>query len=121
MDIRVSALLSGTVDRGDKEMSERDRRMPEDEQLHVMGYGKLLAIIAVLLALTGVTVAVSYVNLGFYNVPIALLIATTKSSLVLLFFMHLKYEGRAIKVSFLSTIAFLCIMISFTFWDVAFR
>jgi cytochrome c oxidase subunit IV len=88
---------------------------------HVMGYGKLLAIIAALLVLTGITVAVSYVNLGFYNVPIALLIATTKSSLVLLFFMHLKYEGLAIKVSFLSTIAFLCIMISFTFWDVAFR
>jgi cytochrome c oxidase subunit IV len=91
------------------------------QDAHIMGYGKLFAIITVLLVLTGITVAVSYVNLGFYNVPIALLIATTKSSLVLLFFMHLKYEGRAITVSFLSTIAFLCIMISFTFWDVAFR
>jgi cytochrome c oxidase subunit IV len=102
-------------------MSQRERNLPKNEQLHVMGYGKLLTIIAALLFLTGVTVAVSYVNLGFFNVPIALLIATTKSSLVLLFFMHLKYEGTAIKVSFLSTIAFLCIMISFTFWDVAFR
>jgi cytochrome c oxidase subunit IV len=121
MDICVSAFLSGAVDWRENEMSERDRPVPDDGQLHVTGYGKLLLIIAALLALTGVTVAVSYVNLGFYNVPIALLIATAKSSLVLLFFMHLKYEGTAIKVSFLSTIAFLCIMISFTFWDVAFR
>jgi cytochrome c oxidase subunit IV len=94
---------------------------PIKEEQHIMGYGMLIVIIAALLALTGITVAVSYVNLGFYNVPVALLIATCKASLVLLFFMHLKYEGRAIIVSFLSTIAFLCIMISFTFWDVAFR
>jgi len=100
-------------------MKQEERPGPDDP--HVMGYGKLSAIIAALLVLTCITVAVSYVNLGFYNVPIALLIATAKSSLVLLFFMHLKYEGTAIKVSFLSTIAFLCIMISFTFWDVAFR
>lgn len=98
-----------------------DQEEKPAQDAHIMGYGKLFAIITVLLVLTGTTVAVSYVNLGFYNVPIALLIATTKSSLVLLFFMHLKYEGRAITVSFLSTIAFLCIMISFTFWDVAFR
>jgi cytochrome c oxidase subunit IV len=94
---------------------------PMQEDMHVTGYGKLFVIILALLVLTGITVAVSYVNLGFYNVPIALFIASTKSSLVLLFFMHLKYEGRAIKVSFLSTIAFLFIMISFIFWDVAFR
>jgi cytochrome c oxidase subunit IV len=100
-------------------MNQEER--PAQENAHIMGYGKLFTIITVLLLLTATTVAVSYVNLGFYNVPIALLIATTKSSLVLLFFMHLKYEGRAITVSFLSTIAFLCIMISFTFWDVAFR
>jgi cytochrome c oxidase subunit 4 len=95
--------------------------MPSEEKAHVTGYGTLLAIIFALLVLTGITVAVSYVHLGFFNVPIALLVASIKSSLVLLFFMHLKYEGQAIKVSFLSTIAFLFIMISFIFWDVAFR
>ena len=104
---------------GAEKMNQGDKPIQED--LHIMGYGKLFVIIAALLVLTGITVAVSYVNLGFYNVPVALLIATVKSSLVLLFFMHLKYEGRAIMVSFLSTIAFLFIMISFTFWDVAFR
>jgi cytochrome c oxidase subunit IV len=102
-------------------MDQGEKQIQEDGRLHVTGYSKLFVVILALLVLTGITVAVSYVNLGFYNVPIALLIASTKSSLVLLFFMHLKYEGKVIKVSFLSTIAFLFIMISFIFWDVAFR
>ena len=78
-------------------------------------------VLAALLLLTGLTVGVSYIDMGRLNVPITLAIASAKVSLVLLFFMHLKYEGRAIKISFISTVCFLAIMISFTFWDVAFR
>lgn len=86
-----------------------------------MSYSRLALVLLVLLILTGVTVGVSYLDMGILNVPIALGIACLKVSLVLLFFMHLKYEGRAITVSFISTICFLAVMISFTFWDVAFR
>jgi len=95
--------------------------METGQQAHILSYGKLAAILAILLLLTGVTVAVSYVHLGFWNVPLALTIASLKASLVLLFFMHLKYEGQVIRYSFLSTVFFLAIMIGFTFWDVAFR
>ncbi|WP_028581953.1 cytochrome C oxidase subunit IV family protein [Desulfogranum japonicum] len=91
------------------------------EPQHLMSYTKLASVLFALLILTGVTVGVSYIDMGIYNVPVALGIACFKVSLVLLFFMHLKYEGRAIIVSFLSTVCFLAIMISFTFWDVAFR
>lgn len=86
-----------------------------------MRYTTLAVVLACLLILTGVTVGVSYMDLGKLNVWVALLIASTKSTLVLLFFMHLKYEIRVIKVSFISTVIVLAIMISFTFWDVAFR
>ena len=95
--------------------------MQQDDKQHMMSYSKLAIVLFTLLILTGVTVGVSYVDLGFFNVPVALGIACTKVTLVLLFFMHLKYEGKAITISFLSTICFLAIMISFTFWDVAFR
>ena len=95
--------------------------MDSSEQQHPMSYNTLGKILATLLLLTGITVAVSYFDMGRLNVPLTLAIASTKASLVLLFFMHLKYEGRAIKISFISTICFLAIMISFTFWDVAFR
>ena len=95
--------------------------MSEHEEHHILSYGKLLAVLAALLVLTLVTIGVSYLDFGFFNVPLALAIASTKVTLVLLFFMHLKYEGRAITLSFIATVIFLAIMITFTFWDVAFR
>ena len=95
--------------------------METHENQHIASYKALALVLSSLLVLTGVTVAVSYVDMGFFNVPIALLIASVKSTVVLLFFMHLKYEGMTIVISFTSTVIFLCIMISFTFWDVAFR
>ena len=92
-----------------------------EEHRHIVGYGQLAVILTLLLALTGVTVAVSYIHLGFFNVPLALTIASLKAALVLLFFMHLRYEGPVIRYSFITTVLFLAIMIGFTFWDVAFR
>ncbi len=95
--------------------------MDIQERPHVLSYFQLTVVLIILLALTGVTVGVSYIHMGFFNVPVALAIACLKVTFVLLFFMHLKYEGRIIVLSFLSTVTFLIIMIGFTFWDVAFR
>ena len=89
--------------------------------MHIASYGRLMAVLAALLVLTGITVAASYVDLGPLNVWVALVIASAKASLVLLFFMHIGIEGRLVVASFLSTVFFLAIMIGFTFWDVAFR
>ena len=89
--------------------------------MHIASYGRLLAVLLALVALTGVTVGASYVDLGALNVWIALLIASAKASLVLLYFMQIRKEGSLVVVSFLGTVLFLSIMISFTFWDVAFR
>ena len=95
--------------------------MASQEKRHVTSYRQLALILLFLLLLTGTTVGISYVHLGFFNVPAALAIAMAKASLVLLFFMHLRHEGRVIRYSFLGTALFLAIMIGFTFWDVAFR
>lgn len=95
--------------------------MDNQEKTHVLSYRKLALVLAVLLVLTGITVGVSYIDLGFLNIPIALGIACTKVTFVLLFFMHLKYEGRIINISFISTVAVLVLLIGLTFWDVAFR
>ncbi len=95
--------------------------MEEHTTQHISSYKFLAIILVILLVLTGITVGISYVDMGFFNVPIALLIASTKATVVLLFFMHLKNEGKVIAISFTSTVIFLCVMIGFTFWDVAFR
>ena len=95
--------------------------MDNQEKHHILSFTQLGMVLALLLVLTGVTVGVSYVDLGFFNVPIALTIASTKVCFVLLFFMHLKYEGRVINISFISTVFVLVILIGLTFFDVAFR
>ena len=43
-----------------------------------------------LLVLTAITVKVAFINLGPWNPVVALLIATIKATLVVLFFMHVK-------------------------------
>ena len=88
---------------------------------HIFSYKTLFGVLLALLVLTGITVGAAYVDLGKLNVWAALVIASTKASLVLLIFMHMKFEGRLLKISFLSTVCFLAIMIGFTFWDIAFR
>jgi cytochrome c oxidase subunit 4 len=72
-----------------------------------------LAIFAALLVLTLITVGI-----GIYyrasneavNVLLALLIACMKASLVALFFMHLKFEGKLIYLIFLVPLA-LCVLL----------
>lgn len=93
----------------------------QHEDGHILSYRFLALVLGGLVLLTGLTFGVSYIHWGFLNVPIALFVASSKATLVLLFFMHIKYEGMVIKVSFISTMVVLAIMISFTFWDVAFR
>lgn len=95
--------------------------MDSEKQGHILSFIQLGVVLAILLVLTGVTVGASYFDLGVWNVPVALTIACTKVTFVLLFFMHLKYEGPIIIISFMSTVSFLIIMIGFTFWDVAYR
>ncbi len=86
-----------------------------------LSYRFLLMVLMALFALTALTVGASTLNLGALNVWVALVIAAAKASLVLLFFMHLKYEAMVLKLSFLATFGFLAIIIGFIFLDIAFR
>lgn len=95
--------------------------MQQHTKTHISSYRKLSIILTMLLALTTITVAVSRFDLGKFNIWIALLIACTKSSLVILFFMHLKYERPLFKFMFLTAVLTLAIFISFIFFDLADR
>ena len=95
--------------------------MDHEPSGHILEYKHLAYVLAALLMLTGLTIGVSFIDLGKLNAWVALLVASVKASLVLLFFMHMKYQSRMLKLSFVMTIFFLAIMISFVFWDIAFR
>jgi len=91
------------------------------EKGHGAGYGVYVAVFAALLVLTVATVAVSYIDLGLWNVAAALIIASVKASLVALFFMHLKQEGRLVWTFALVPILFLALIIGGTLSDTLFR
>ena len=95
--------------------------MSESPNPHPLSYSKLLLVLGCLFILTGMTVAVSQVDLGTLNIWLSLLIASSKATLEVLFFMHLKYEPPLLKYGFIVTLFILAIFISFMFWDVAFR
>jgi len=80
-----------------------------------------LAVFAALLLLTVVTVLVSYVDLGLWNVVVALLIASAKASLVALFFMHLKGESPLVWGFALVPIVFLALILIGTLTDTMLR
>ena len=58
---------------------------------HISPKSTYLAIFGALMALTALTVYVAFQHLGWFNFPVAIAIAFTKASLVVLFFMHVKY------------------------------
>ncbi|MFH1699375.1 MAG: cytochrome C oxidase subunit IV family protein [Candidatus Zixiibacteriota bacterium] len=76
-----------------------------------------LGVALALFILTVVTVAVSKINLGGWNVVVALAIAGVKGLMVLLIFMHLLYDKKLYLIVFVIAILFLSIFIIFTMFD----
>ena len=84
---------------------------------HVSPKSTYYAIFGALMVLTGITVAAAFVNLGSFNFPVAISIAITKATLVILFFMHVKYSSRLTKMVVAMSFFFLAIMFGLTLTD----
>jgi cytochrome c oxidase subunit 4 len=97
-------------------------RVAEHEHTeHILKPGTYLAIITSLLILTGLTVFAAYINLGKYNIVVALAIATLKATLVVLFFMHAKYSPRRTQLVIVAGIFWLALLLFMTLSDYASR
>jgi len=84
---------------------------------HVRGY---IAVFGALLALTLVTVGVSYLQLPVAStVALGLSIAAIKATLVVLFFMHLKGERPMIFWPLALTVFLFAALFAFVFWTEA--
>ena len=84
---------------------------------HVSPKSTYYAIFGALMVLTGVTVGAAFVNLGSFNFPVAIAIAITKATLVILFFMHLRYDRLFHTVVFVSAICAASLFVGFTLMD----
>lgn len=85
---------------------------------HVSDVGTYVKVYVALLVLTFVTVALMWVNLSPFNAFLAMLVATIKAYLVVMFFMHQKYETQVNRVVFFGSVVFLAILTFFCVIDI---
>lgn len=84
---------------------------------HVSTVPALLKTIGALLCLTVITVLVAQLELGQFNVVGALAIASVKATIVMLFFMHLRYDNRFNFLIIASSIAMAAFFIGYVAMD----
>jgi cytochrome c oxidase subunit 4 len=72
---------------------------PEHAEHHIVTPMNYVFVFGTLLVFTGITVGAAYIDLGVLNPIIALAIASFKAVVVILFFMHVKYQSKLIKMT----------------------
>lgn len=85
--------------------------------LHVVPVRIYATILTALVILTLVTVWVAYFDFGPMNNVVALSIAVFKASLVVMFFMHVKYGTKMVKLVVGSSVVWLMILFAFVLQD----
>ena len=86
-------------------------------QGHVVPKKTYFLVFITLIALTALTTAVAFKDLGPMNTVAALAIAVCKATLVILFFMHVVDANRLTKLFVAGTFIWLVVMFAFTFTD----
>ena len=84
---------------------------------HISPKSTYFAIFGALMVCTALTVIAAFINLGNLNFPVALTIAVFKATLVVLFFMHVKYGSKLTKLIVGTAFFFLGIMLTLTLTD----
>jgi cytochrome c oxidase subunit 4 len=84
---------------------------------HVSPKSVYYSIFGALMVLTAITVFVAFIDLGALNFPVALGIAVTKATLVILFFMHAKWSSRLVKLVIGGAFFFLFVLLTLTMTD----
>lgn len=85
--------------------------------VHVIPVKILVAVWAALVALTVITVAATWIDLGSGNLWLAMVIATVKASLVALYFMHLRYDRPINGIVLLAALVFVMLFVGVALTD----
>ncbi len=85
--------------------------------VHVTPLWIYIAVFLALAAGTIITYLAAQVDLGMWNTPIALIIATIKAVLVILFFMHVIHSTRLTWVVIVGAFLWLALLFVLTFAD----
>lgn len=91
------------------------------ENHHIVPYRTFVFILLALVALTFISIGITHIELADYTVAGALILATIKSFLVLVYFMHLKFDKPYIRIMVGFVFAVFLAVIIITFLDYSFR
>ena len=91
------------------------------EKPHVLPDGLFIMVWVGLLVLTAITVGGSVFFPGRIGIFVAMVVTPIKATLILMFFMHLKYEKKGFVVMFLVAVGILSVFIGLTFFDYLLR
>jgi len=87
--------------------------------VHVSPLSTYITIFSALMVLSAITVGAAFVNLGSLNPIVAMLIAGIKATLVILYFMHVKFSSRLVKITVVLSLFFVAILFAETLMDYA--
>ncbi len=97
----------------------RDSAVAPASFVHVVPVRVLAGVCAALLVLTVVTVAATYIDVGSLSLWVAMAIATAKAALVVLYFMHLRYDKPLYALAFVAGLFFVALFIALVLLDTA--
>lgn len=84
---------------------------------HHIGLPQYFSVFGALMVLTALTIWVAFQDFGWLNNVIAVGIAVIKATLVILWFMHVRYSSRLTKSVLLVSIFFFLVLVAFVFAD----
>lgn len=93
----------------------------EKSEKHIVNTKTYLFVWVALLCLTGLTIKAAQMKMGEWSMVANIAIASSKASLVLWFFMHLKYEKRLFKLLIFVPLITISVIIGMTFFDIWYR
>lgn len=93
----------------------------ESHTPHIVSFANQLKVWIALLLLTWLTVTIAYIDFGNLTLSIALIIASVKSTIVLTYFMHLKFDSKILTLFLVLVIVIFAVFIGLTFFDYALR
>ena len=88
---------------------------------HVVPLRIYFGIFAALMVMTAATIWAAFQDFGAFNTVVALGIAVLKATLVILYFMHVRYSSSLIRISAAVGFVWLLILLGFTISDVISR
>ena len=99
-----------------------DEQHHDDEiHHHISPLSTYISVFAALMVFTFITVWIAGKDLGLANTFVAVTIAVIKATIVVLWFMHLKYSAKITWVAAGAGFIWLAVMIALTMSDVASR